>query len=360
MLCSAAALCLLLSLHVAAVELPADLAEQFRIGALEEAVPEEGQEWSLTIEKALALTPEELFDFVRSALRQGMDSCRGAVLSLLGISLLAGTARQLGGQGLFAETAETLSALFVVLTAREPLFSTFSRAGATIRHVAQFLMVFVPVYAGVSAAGGAAASATLYQTSLLAAAELIAGGVSSVLLPLCFVLFELCIAEAVAADALPRWSLGVKKAICFSLGLVATVLCAALSLQSVLTNAAGHTAARTGRFLAEAFVPVIGKAIADGIAAVQGGLRILRAAVGTFGIAAAAATFLPAVLETGLLRLGFAAAQWIAELFDARSAARVLCAFGQLQELLLALLLTLAVLLIASTAILLSAGGIPA
>jgi len=38
----------------------------------------------------------------------------------------------------------------------------------------------------------------------------------------------------------------------------------------------------------------------------------------------------------------------------------VLCAFGQLQELLLALLLTLAVLLIASTAILLSAGGIPA
>ncbi len=357
MLCSLLAVCLLLSVRASAAQLPQELAERFGLSALEADMPPELEDWDLTVGKAIALTPSELVNLARAALRKKATACRGAVLSLLGLSLLAGAARQIGGEGLLAETASVLSALLVVLTVRSPMLFVLSGAAATIRHAAKFLIVFVPVYAGVTAAGGAAASASAYQVLLLAFAEALAGGISAVLLPLCLVLFELCIAETLACGLLPRWSLFVKRAVCLSLALATTVFCGFLSLQTALTGAADHTAAKTAKLLAEAFVPVIGKAVADGVAAAQGGVRILRSAVGSFGIAAAAALFLPSVLETGLLRLGLFAAEVSAGLFEASGVSQVLRAFGQMLEVVLALLLALALLLIASTAILLSAGG---
>jgi len=356
MLCSLLAVCLLLSVRAHAAQLPQELAERFGLSALATDVPPELEDWDLTVGKVIALTPQELAALARSTLHRKAEACRSAILSLLGLSLLAGTARQIGGESLFAETASVLSALLVVLTVRSPMLAVLSGAAATIRHAAQFLIVFVPVYAGVTAAGGAAAAASSYQVLLLAFAQVLSGGISAVLLPLCLVLFELCIAETLACGLLPRWSLWVKRAVCLSLALAATVFCGFLSLQTALTGAADHTAAKTAKFLAESFVPVIGKAVADGVAAAQGGVRILRASVGSFGIAAAAALFLPAVLETGLLRLGLFAAEYSAELFEAVSAAQVLRAFGQMLEVVLALLLSLALLLIASAAILLSAG----
>jgi len=354
--CSALAAVLLLTGTSFAAELDGALLQRFGVPAVEEALPPDAA-FDLTLEKALTLTPQELSDAVRRTLRDAAQRCRKAVLSVVGLALLVCIVRQIGGEGLFAETAQMLCALLLVLAVQGPLLAAVSRTADTLRGAARFSIVFVPAYAAVTAAGGAAASASVYQAAMLAASHGVASLVAGAFVPLCCVCLNLCIAETIAGDALPRWSVALKKAICRALALLVTVFCALLSLQTALTGAADLAVVKTAKFLVGSFVPVIGTAIADGVQAAQGGIRIIRAGLGTFGIAAAAAVFLPAVLETALLRLGLCAGQALAGLFEAPGCAAVLRAFSQLLEVLMAMLLAMALLMIVSTAVLLAAGG---
>lgn len=360
----AAIVVLFLTGRALAYEIPEELSERFGLSSLLSAVPEEAKQLTdetslrdLAFGEALSLTPQALFETALKEWKSGAAAFQKTLLSLLALILLASLIQTVCRETLCCEAANVLFSVCVVLLLRVPLSDAIFRTASTLRSAAAFLAAYVPVYAAVISASGNPATASLYHVAVLTGAQVISAAVNAGLVPLCCVYWNLCIAESIAGDLFPNWSLAVKKIICWSLVLLVTAFSGILSLQSALTGAADGASVKTVKFLVGSFVPVIGSAITDAVQAAKGSIRIIRASAGIFGIAVTALTFLPSLLSVGLLRLQVGAASVLSGLLLTGQCATSLKSMGQLLSVLTALLSAAALLMIVSTAVVLTAGG---
>ncbi len=359
-------LLLLMTGQVCAVEIPDELVKRFGLEELLDAVPKQARQLSedsqlqeLSFGELLSLTPKQFFAALGGEWSRTVSEYRGAFLSLLGLVLLFSVVHSVCSGSFSEEAAGCLFSVFAVLLIGDAVGHAVGRTAETLHGAARFLTAYVPVYAAVLTASGSPATASFYHVAVLGGSQMIGTAVNTGLVPLCCIFFNLCVAESFAGDIFPKWSAAVKKTVCWLLVLLVTVFVGVLSLQSVLTGAADGASVKTAKFIVGTFVPVIGSAVSDAVQAAQGSLRIIRAAAGSFGVVVTALTFLPALVEVLLLRLGLGAVSVLSDLLSCGALTSVLKSTGQLLSILTALLLTMGLLMIVSTAVVLSAGGAP-
>ena len=174
------------------------------------------------------------------------------------------------------------------------------------------------------------------------------------MVPLMGVYLSICmvgnLAPGVQVNAVAK---AVKSLVTWALGLLLTVFVGLLSLQTMVASSSDTVASKTAKFLIGTFVPVVGGALSDAFSTTQGYMRLLKTAVGAFGILAAALTFLPILLQTvrWYLTVGVAAAA--SELLGVRQVGEILKGAARPLGLLLAVLLCFALLVIVSTSLVL-------
>ena len=347
-----------------AVNISDELLSHFGADELIELLPEYAKNIAndvklsdFTAGEVLSLSPEKLLLLIKKEISSSVGSYRQLVLSLLGLVMLFASCKALCDGSFLGQATGKLGGVFIVLLLSKPMVDVVFRTGEAITGASKFLIGYVPVFAAVAAASGSVSTAAFYHAAVIAAAQAVSAVSSRALVPLGCIYLELCIAESFSGELLPKWSANVKKAVNWILVLTVTAFAGLLSLQSTLTGAADSAGVKTVKFLAGAFIPVIGSAVGDAVQAAQGSIKIIRASIGSFGIVAAIIVMAPIVLRILFLRLSFGAAAVLADTLSAARLSMVIRSMGHLLSVLTAIVMTMALLMIISTAVILTAGG---
>lgn len=279
---------------------------------------------------------------------------------LLTVILFAALLQGLHGGNLRPGTEqvfEFLCALAAVAILAEPLCQSFAAVETALTQGAEFMLVFVPVFAGILAAGGTTGSAVCYQTAVIALADGVMQMITRMLLPFCTMGFALAIVDAVSPSVSVSGLLTLsKKVTTWILGLLMSVFLGVLSMQNWITGSVDTAATKTTKYVISNFVPVVGSAVSDAYTTVRSSLQILRSTTGTVGIAAICILFLPPLVQLLLYRGVVAIGTAAAELFGTKRLLRLLRGTQQALAIAFALLVCFGIMFVVATAIAMTLG----
>lgn len=248
-----------------------------------------------------------------------------------------------------------------VLAAGGLLLSPITALMVQVQQAAQsagvFMLSFVPVYAGILSAGGSAAAALSYQTTLLAAAELLVQLCRTALLPVLSVSLAMGCTGAVADGfCLESFSAALHKAVLWVLSLLATVFSGVLSVQQMVAAAGDTLGRRAMKFSISSFVPVVGGALSEAYTTVLGCAGLLRSTVGCFGVVATVLTVLPPLVACLAWSICLQLAGSAAALFRLVALEKLCRTVVGSVRVLIAVLAVFALLMIVSTSVIVFTG----
>lgn len=233
-----------------------------------------------------------------------------------------------------------------------PLFTLFSRVWETVQQVTVFLTAYVPVYGAILLTGGRGASAISYQTTLLAAVQLLLWLVRGAVFPILLVSLALgCTGSVSEGFCLDRLSGTLHKTILWMLGLFSTLFSGLLSLQQMVAAAGDSLGGRVVKFSLSSFVPVVGGVLSEAYNTVVGCGGLLRSTVGAFGLLSVVLVVLPPLLSCVCWNIGLHLAGGAAALFGLTPLDTLCRTAAGAVRVLIALLAVFALLMVLSTSV---------
>lgn len=253
----------------------------------------------------------------------------------------------------------TVFSVILTLGITVPVLKLITSVSAAVKSGGTFMLAFIPVFFGITAVGGNAATAAGGSTVMLFAAEATVQIIAFITVPIASAGLALAISGALG-DISPalKISLALKKATNYVLTLAFTVFLGFLSVQTAINSAADSVSLKTVKFMVGSFIPVAGSALSETVSALSGCIKMLQSGVGCYGIAVVAITVMPVAIQLVLWRLIFFAEKIAAEMFGLDIAVKSINAVDSISALLLGVVLFVGALFIIALAILLKAGGI--
>lgn len=306
------------------------------------------------------LTPWGVLQLLGQGLGESLTQPLQLLLTALGIILLY---RLFSG---FAQTSltdtrplmSTAAVLCLCGTLLIPCIRFMEQTVDFLEQMGRFVAALTPVYAGLLAASGQAATALSWNTVLIGMVELMSFLASTLLVPLTGVFLALTVAGAAGGQLqLSGFAKTLKKVVLWVLGLLLTVFVGVLTIRSFVSSAADGVSLRTGKYLAGSMLPLVGGAVSDALGVLQGCLGKVTASVGAFGVLALLVTFLPMILQVALMQLAVKLSQSVAGLLEAGRLEGLLEGAGFVLTMLQALLICYGMMLLSALALLLTVGG---
>ncbi len=258
-------------------------------------------------------------------------------------------------------TLQSVLTVVLFLMLSEPVLQLLTDFQENIERCRVFLAQFVPVMGSILAAGGQSGTAAVYTTVFFGVIMAVSQALYGVVSPLIRAFLAISVTRGMCGSLQLDGVLTLfRKTVHWIMGLAATLFGAYLGFQSVLANAADSLTMKAGRFVLSGGVPIVGGAVSEAIGTVYTGLKLVKSAAGTVGIAALLLLFLPQLLQcivyTFLCR-GCAAA---AQLLENPSAKGLLDGVADSIAMLQAVLVLYLVLTVLATAlmVLLNTGSV--
>ncbi len=282
-----------------------------------------------------------------------------AIVSLIGVvavSTVFGGMENSSSLGL-KKTYHTVTALSTAGLLISPLLVLLDSIRETVESVSVFMVSFVPVYAGLLAAGGESVRAVSYQSVLLFTAELLAQLIRTVILPMLSLSLAFgctgSMTEEMHLDALGAF---FYRCILWALGLISTLFSFFLSVQQMVAAAGDSVGNRAVKFSLSSFVPVVGGALSEAYSTVIGCLGLLRSTVGCFGLVATVLIILPPLVQCLCWCLCLRAGETVAALFGLQTVQKLCQTLIGAVRVLIAVLAVYALLMTVSTTVMVFVG----
>ncbi|HBG55143.1 MAG TPA: stage III sporulation protein AE, partial [Ruminococcaceae bacterium] len=142
------------------------------------------------------------------------------------------------------------------------------------------------------------------------------------------------------------------------MGLGMTLFTGLVTMHSFVATSVDGTGAKAAKFVVSSFVPVVGNALGEALNTVGGCIRTLKSGVGAFGLLAGIFIFLPVLAECLLWMLTLAVCAGISQIFGMQSITALLKASSDVVSTMLAILLCSMMVLIISTVVMMTIGGV--
>ena len=263
------------------------------------------------------------------------------------------------------QTFERMFSVVSVICVSSALISPIARmirdTAGLLKEMSDFLMGFIPVYVGIVTASGKPVSAMTCSAALIGVMQVISRLAATVLVPLLAVYMAICLIGAACQEIdMSGISRMIKNVVVVTLTFLMTVFVGLLSLQGTIASSADTVTVKTAKFAISTFVPVVGGAISEAFNMVQGGLGVIRSAVGAFGIISIAAAFLPPALSILLMQGALAIAGGVSDALEVKQVGTLMKSAASVLSLLLSILLLFAVLFILSVSVMMALSGVSA
>lgn len=334
-------------------------------GAIADAVPPEASEIldgagitpenngaaSLTVDGVLAWLWQSCLDRLTEPVR--------LLAALCGIVLLSALAKSAGDgsgnmSGVFSAVGVLAGAGMTAAAVSDALTHTLN----VLQAASEFMLVFVPLYAGVIAVMGKAAAASAVNTVTLGAAQLFSQLAVNLLAPVCGTVMGLSVTGAVHPELnISKLAELIKKASVWGLSLLMTVFMSILSAQTFVNNAADSVLIRTAKFAVSNGVPIVGGTISDAVNTVSASLSLLHSGIGTYGIVAVVVMILPPLMTVVLYRLALSAAEAVGGVFGIKELEELFRAAGWVMSIIMAVIVCFLLLNTISAVIMLAIGS---
>ena len=271
-----------------------------------------------------------------------------ALLKSMGSNLVKGSSDMCG-------IVCTLTAAAVMI---QPVSRAFENTLEAVRLCGDFVTVFIPVFAGITAASGGVLSAGVYDAALLAVSELIVQLTGGLLMPLLTAATMLSAAGSFFSGAdLAGTVRLMKKAVTWGMTTAMLLFTGFVTLKCTLAGKADGAASKTARFVISGMVPLVGGAVSDAYATVRSSFDIIRGTAGTAGCFAVAVILLPPLVQIvmfrGVMWIGSAAAG----LFDESGASKLFEAFDSALSIAQSVLVCYGMIFVLCTAVIMRSGG---
>lgn len=241
----------------------------------------------------------------------------------------------------------------IFIPMKELLYDTVKIIG----ECSDFMLGFIPIYSSVISASGYISSAVGYRTLMLGVVTVISRIVSEIIVPIIGIYFAMCIAGSVSDMKIGEISRYFKNFAVWVLGLSMTVFSGILGLGNLISTSTDNAFNKTAKFLIGSAVPVVGSTVSDAITTVKGCLSITGNVFGIYGIVVTAAIFIPPILSVFIWNICFSASSAACKIIDNKNLYNLISSASAITGIVLALLVTTAIMFIFSVAILLMTGG---
>lgn len=239
-----------------------------------------------------------------------------------------------------------------------PITDIVSKCSETIKQSGNFMLSFIPVFVSALTMSGKAMTAGVYSSFLFTAVQLISQIISSFLLPLITVYLALSITGAIS-DTVNLTSIAetIKKTVTWTLGIMLTIFVGMLSIQSIVANSADTVGVKTAKYIIGSTVPFVGGAISEAFNSLQGCLGLLKSTIGVFGILIIVILYLPVVVETSLITVSLNLVSTVGDILGDKTTVQLTKSTSSAVSILLSIILLTMALNIVSTAAILVIGG---
>ncbi|MBR4628224.1 MAG: hypothetical protein IKO47_11110 [Ruminococcus sp.] len=303
------------------------------------------------------MTFGEIMGELRRAAAERAEAPLKMLAALLIVSVFTAVVRSAGESILPSDGASQMYDMVCVITAvtviTPQLTGVYGRSLEAIERLGCFIMVFVPVLAGIMIVSGSITSGGFYNIAAVTASEMIVGLSRSYLVPVLGLSAVLAVSGSVFPNASVEGFLALmKKFMTWGMTVVMTLFTGFVTLRCTLASKADGAATKTAKFMISGFVPVVGSAVSDAYSTVRGSFDVIGGTVGTAGIIAVTLIMLAPVAELVIYR----AVMWIgaaaAEMFSAAPLVKLLKGLDSGLAIAQSVLICYTVMFIISTAIL--------
>lgn len=245
-----------------------------------------GLDFGRVFEKIFAVTGEGS----KSALT-GMSVCLGIMLLC---SLTEGFHVTLEKRGI----TDTVGTMCICTAVIVPLCSTIERAVEVLNGVSGFMVLMVPIMAGLIISSGKEITGTSYYTLMMTAGNAVSTVSAKLVSPLMNVFLALTVTSSLSVKMnLSSLCESVYKFAKWILMFVMGIFTAVLSLQTVMTSSMDNVSQKALRFAVSSFVPVVGGALGEALNTFNGSVELLKTGAGVFVIIASGLMIMPIAME---------------------------------------------------------------
>ncbi len=311
---------------------------------------------SIDFEQILSASPEDIVKFFVNSVKGTINSpLKNFIINSAVTVMVSITFSYLSEDEKKKKAVTIIVYAYIALNVCVPMSSLLLAGAAAIRMSSNFMLVFLPILAGIIASANNPLLALNYNSLTIYLAEAVSAFASNFLLPLEGMLFALvCI--SVLADTMRIKNLAevIKSTVTKTLCVLATIFTAVLTIKGILSNIADTVTVKGAKMLVSSVVPIIGGSMSDAYAAVVNSLLLLKSSVGVFGIISIAAINLPIISELFFWSLSMTCSAIVADVFGIGGASEFYREISNVIKTFNAILIFCCMLFIVSTGILLT------
>lgn len=303
----------------------------------------------------LSLKPSKIWDIIKDIIKNKITQPIKLFVSLLIVIILTSLIESTGNTIRNKEISkiyELICVLVCVAALSVPVCTCLEIASESLFQGADFMLGFVPVFAGVAAAGGHITSASGYNMLVLGFSDVAIQIAGNFFMPVLSMCICLAIVDA-ACDTINLSGMlnGFKKIVTWGLGLIMAIFTGLLSIQSIVGSSADTMTTKAAKYVISNSVPVVGGAASDAYTTVRGSLVFLKNGIGGVGIIALAVMLLPSLILIFLNKLSFSALGAAAEIFGTKKLIQLFKNINAILSAAMGIMVCFTLMFIISTAI---------
>lgn len=292
-----------------------------------------------------------IWGFIKSGAKAPLRS-GGAIIAIILISAALASAELKSSASTAAVYAAAAASAAVIAI---PVSSVINTAVNALKGTSVFMLSFIPVFAVIVAASGAAVTSASMSALLLAASQGVSYVSGFVVLPLMGGYLTLAVGNSVS-PLLKKSGLTdiIKKIMIWITAFISTVFMGILSIQTAVNSSADTLVSKTAKFIIGSSIPVAGGVLSEALGTVTASMGILKSSVGIYGIIACVITLLPIIIEILIWRGILIISCAISDMFSLPQISGLLKSVDSVMSLLVGIVLLVGAMFVISLAVVVS------
>lgn len=253
----------------------------------------------ISYESLLSLSPRavitELLEVLTGKLQEPLRAAGLMLAFVVLYAVLSGFTQQKGN---IHTIFSLFSTLWIVMLILPSVSETLVAAFSAIQLCADFMLVYIPGFAGIIAMSGKPLTSAAYSSVMVGLSNLFSAVQMHALLPIAQVFFLLNILNGIESKfSFDSIAACFKKLIQITLGVFSAVFTGLLAIKGSLAASGDSVTVKGIKTLVGSTVPIVGSALGDSLTSVLGSISLIKSTVGIFGILVIALINVPVVLD---------------------------------------------------------------
>lgn len=310
--------------------------------------------------KFFSFSPGKMVNIIYTHIKNEIKSPLKLIVGIMGIVLVSAfmeTLKVCFANSSIVEVVSCVCVLSIFIFIAYPLLECVKSAIDVIVNISDFMLGFIPIYAGIMSSCGMVLTGGIYNTFLFCICQVTSEIISKKLLPVVGMYIAFCLVSSVTPSLnISGVAKTVKNIITWVLEFIVAAFVGLITIQGAVACSADTAGTKTAKFLIGSAVPVIGSIISDAYTSMKGCFNFVRSSAGAMSIVFVLITCLPILVRLAIWIIMVKFSGGVADFMGIKQVSSILKSSNYAIELLFAIIVSYILLIITTITILLLLG----